>query len=113
MKNIITLIAENHVFANTVFLMMIAAGIIAATQMVKEDLPVMAEDMIEVSVVWEGADPTSVEEGILRKIEIFNPSKYDRNPFRFPVNEAEPETTIVGLYHTFYNMILAKKHSNK
>lgn len=70
MINLLKTIAQNRVFANIIFIVVLMAGGVAVSQMIKEDLPVMADDMVEVSMVWEGADPASVEEGILRKIEM-------------------------------------------
>lgn len=70
MNNFLRNIAENQIFANIIFVIILLAGGIAVSRMVKEDLPVMVHDMIEVNIVWEGADPVNVEEGILRKIEM-------------------------------------------
>lgn len=70
MTDILKKITGNRVFANIIFLVVFLAGGMAVTQMVKEDLPVMAEDMVEISIAWEGADLINIEEGILRKIEM-------------------------------------------
>ncbi|MCG8617172.1 MAG: efflux RND transporter permease subunit, partial [Desulfobacterales bacterium] len=70
MNSVMTYLAENRVFANIIFVTVMLAGVTAVSLMVREDLPVMAHDTVEVTIVWEGADPVNVEEGVLRKIEM-------------------------------------------
>ena len=69
MEKFVTAIARNTVFANILLLMIFAGGFIGATNMVREVFPYFSLDMVLVNVVWPGADPSEVEEGINRKIE--------------------------------------------
>ena len=67
--NLIKAFAKNPVFANLFMVTILMAGILAGSVMVREDMPEMNLDTIEVSVTYSGADPEEVEEGISRKIE--------------------------------------------
>lgn len=69
MKTIFAAFARNTVFANIVFVLFIVTGLIAAFNMLRESFPEFSLDMITVNVVYPGADPEEVEEGISRKIE--------------------------------------------
>ncbi len=69
MKELIATYARNRVFANILLFLTILAGIVAAGSMVREFFPEFALDIITVSVVYPGANPEEVEEGISRKIE--------------------------------------------
>ncbi|MCG8633075.1 MAG: efflux RND transporter permease subunit [Desulfobacterales bacterium] len=67
--NLIKAFARNPVFANLAMVTILMAGILAGTSMVREDMPEMDLDTIEISVTYPGADPEEIEEGISRKIE--------------------------------------------
>ena len=69
MRNLLAAFARNTVFANIVLAMVLLAGFMAAWNMVRETFPEFSLDIINVRVVWPGADPEEVEEGICRKIE--------------------------------------------
>ncbi|MCJ8500384.1 efflux RND transporter permease subunit [Desulfatitalea alkaliphila] len=69
MKALITAFARNRVFANIVLLILFGAGALAAYSMIRENFPEFSLDMITITVVYPGADPEEVEEGISRKIE--------------------------------------------
>ncbi|MBI9088642.1 MAG: efflux RND transporter permease subunit [Desulfobacterium sp.] len=69
MKQILSLFAGNTVFANILLVLVFMAGAFACFAMIKETFPAMEMDRISVSVVYPGADPEEVEEGISRKIE--------------------------------------------
>ena len=47
----------------------VVAGGLAAVSMIRENFPEFSVDVVTVSVVYPGADPEEVEEGISRKIE--------------------------------------------
>lgn len=69
MRGFITSFARNSVFANIFLGFIIVAGILAMMNMSRETFPDIHLDMIRVAVLWPGADPEEVEEGICRKIE--------------------------------------------
>ncbi|MDM8523204.1 efflux RND transporter permease subunit [Desulfococcaceae bacterium HSG8] len=69
MKQILTAFTRNTVFANIVLILILSAGGMALIFMVREVLPDVSMDEIQVSVQYPGADPEEVEEGITRKIE--------------------------------------------
>lgn len=69
MKGLVTALVGNNVFANVVLLTIISVGILAAMNMVREDMPEFSWNHLEVQVSFPGADPEEVEEGITRRIE--------------------------------------------
>ena len=69
MKRVLAAFARNTVFANIVLVMIFLAGGIATTSMIRENFPEFSLDMITISVLYPGADPEEVEEGICQKIE--------------------------------------------
>ena len=69
MRGFFTAFARNTVFANIVIFLIFFGGGMAVWQTPLETFPDLAVDMIGVQVVWPGADPEEVEEGICRKIE--------------------------------------------
>ncbi len=69
MKAVLKAFARNTVFANILLALLLVVGFLASRNMVRETFPEFSLDMITVSVVYPGADPEEVEEGICRKIE--------------------------------------------
>lgn len=69
MRGFFTAFARNKVFANIILLIFGLAGTLAYLNMVNETFPEFSLDMVVVQVIWPGADPEEVEEGIVRKIE--------------------------------------------
>lgn len=69
MKQIFLVFARNTVFANIVLVLIIVAGIMAATAMQRELFPDFSMDEIAVEVSYPGASPREVEEGVILKIE--------------------------------------------
>ncbi len=69
MKYLLTGFAQNRVFANLLMVTFLLAGILSVMIMVREDMPDMQMDTLVIDVVYPGADPEEVEEGISRKIE--------------------------------------------
>jgi multidrug efflux pump subunit AcrB len=69
MRNFIAALASNHVLANVVLLLILSCGLLAASSMVRESLPEITADIIQVRVALPGANPKEVEEGISRLIE--------------------------------------------
>ena len=69
MNRLIASFARNTVFANIVLVILLLAGTLAAFSMVRETFPQFSLDMIQIRILYPGADPEEVEEGICRKIE--------------------------------------------
>jgi len=69
MKRVLAAFARNTVFANIVLVLIFMAGGIATMSMIRENFPEFSLDMITISVLYPGADPEEVEEGICQKIE--------------------------------------------
>ena len=69
MKRLIAAFCNNNVFANILLVMIFVGGILAAVNMIRETFPEFSVDIIQISVMYPGADPEEVEEGISRKIE--------------------------------------------
>ena len=69
MKRVLAAFARNTVFANIVLVLIFLAGGIATTSMIRENFPEFSLGQITISVLYPGADPEEVEEGICQKIE--------------------------------------------
>ena len=69
MRDFIAWSARNSVFANLLMSILILVGVVAVFQIRSELLPQFALDRVSVGVVWEGASPEEVEEGVCVKIE--------------------------------------------
>jgi multidrug efflux pump subunit AcrB len=69
MKRVLAAFARNTVFANIVLVLIFLAGGIATMSMIRENFPEFSWDVITISVLYPGADPAEVEEGICQKIE--------------------------------------------
>ncbi|MCB9357970.1 MAG: efflux RND transporter permease subunit, partial [Calditrichaeota bacterium] len=69
MKTWIKWMAGNHVAANILMLTFIIGGFLLAPQVKQEVFPEIELDQIQVSVVFPGAGPLEVEDGIVRPIE--------------------------------------------
>ena len=69
MKGILAAFAKNTVFANILLVLVFMGGTMAVVSMVREPFPQFSLDMITITVVYPGADPEEVEEGICRKLE--------------------------------------------
>lgn len=65
----IAFMAKNPIAANLLMVILIAGGIWTAYNMQKEVFPQYQLDIVEVSVVYPGASPAEVEQGILRPVE--------------------------------------------
>ncbi|MEA1968734.1 MAG: efflux RND transporter permease subunit [Thermodesulfobacteriota bacterium] len=60
---------ENRVTVNLIMIFLIVAGLYTILDMRREMFPQFAVDMINVSIVYPGASPEEVEEGICIKVE--------------------------------------------
>jgi multidrug efflux pump subunit AcrB len=69
MNNAIRWFAANHVVANLLMAVIIAAGILTIPAITKEVFPEFDLDIITVSVRYLGAAPEEVEEGVCIKVE--------------------------------------------
>jgi multidrug efflux pump subunit AcrB len=69
MNGAIRWMAENHVAANLLMLVLIVGGLILGFSIKQEVFPDITLDRIQVSVAYPGAGPEEVEEGVIFKIE--------------------------------------------
>jgi len=69
MERLLGAFIRNRVFANIATVVIIVAGLLSVYRMIREFFPEISTDMIQVMVLYPGADPEEVEEGICRKIE--------------------------------------------
>ena len=69
MRSFLTACVGNTVLANVLLLTIVLVGTLAALNMVREGLPDVSTDNIEISVAYPGADPAETEEAISRRIE--------------------------------------------
>ncbi len=68
-QGLIAWFAANHVAANLLMLLIVAAGLISAVTIRKEMQPKFEIDFVRVAVPYPGAAPEEVEEGVVIKIE--------------------------------------------
>ncbi len=69
MNKLLAAFARNTVFANILLFLIFFAGFLAVKSMVRESFPEFSIDMISITVLYPGADPEEVEEGVNQKIE--------------------------------------------
>lgn len=69
MQNFYRALIGNTVFANVILVLIVILGLLAVNSITKESQPEMKIPIYSVSVVYPGADPEEVEEGVTRKIE--------------------------------------------
>ena len=69
MRNAVKWMAGNHVAANLLMMIFLVGGMIKLFSIKQEVFPEIALDMIQVNVIYPGAGPEEVEEGIILKIE--------------------------------------------
>jgi multidrug efflux pump subunit AcrB len=69
MNGAIRWMTENHVAANLLMVVLIIGGLLKAPDITQEVFPEIDLDRIQVTVVYPGAGPEEVEEGILLKLE--------------------------------------------
>ncbi len=69
MKGAIKWMANNHVAANLLMLLIIIGGLIKSSSVKQEVFPEISLDKIQVAVAYPGAGPEEIEEGIILKIE--------------------------------------------
>lgn len=69
LDKIVRLSVNNPVFVNLLFLLVVAAGLIGASRLPREQFPEVSLDAVVVEVVYAGATASDVEELIIRPIE--------------------------------------------
>ncbi len=69
MKSAIAWFARNHVAANLLMIVIIAAGLLTLPGITQELIPSIDLDLVTVSVVYPGASPQEVEASITNRIE--------------------------------------------
>ncbi|MHC4693268.1 MAG: efflux RND transporter permease subunit [Planctomycetota bacterium] len=68
-KGVLSWFAANHVAANILMVLIIAAGLLAIFTAKLEVFPELSLDMINISVPYRGASPADVEDGVLLRVE--------------------------------------------
>jgi len=68
-KGLLAWFAANHVAANLLMLLIIAAGLLTILTMKVEFFPEFTLDMITITVPYRGATPTDVEQGVILRVE--------------------------------------------
>lgn len=69
MNRAIAWFAENHVAANLLMMLLVAGGILSIPTIKQEIFPEIKLDVVTVSVLYPGAAPIEIEEGICIRIE--------------------------------------------
>jgi multidrug efflux pump subunit AcrB len=69
MKAAIAWFADNHVAANLLMMFILVSGLLIGFSIKLEVFPETSADRIRITVVYPGASPAEVEEGVVRKIE--------------------------------------------
>ena len=69
MKTAVKWMTHNHVAANLLMLILIVGGLMMAPKIQQEIFPEVSLDRVSITVVYPGAGPEEVEEGIIIKIE--------------------------------------------
>lgn len=69
MKGMIRWMAANHVAANLLMFVLIVGGLVIGKSVKQEVFPEIELDRIQVSVIYPGAGPQEIEEGIILQIE--------------------------------------------
>lgn len=69
MKGPIAWFANNHVAANLLLMLVVLAGLLAVSRMPQKSFPDLDIDIINVGVLYLGAAPEEVEEGVCIRIE--------------------------------------------
>ena len=69
MKRAIAWFAENHVSANLLMMVIVVGGISALGAIHQKTFPDVNIDMVQVSVIYLGAAPEEVEQGVCVRIE--------------------------------------------
>jgi len=69
LDRVIRLSVDNPVFVHLLFLLVVAAGIMAGTRLPREEFPEISLDKVGVSVAYRGATAADVEELVIRPLE--------------------------------------------
>jgi multidrug efflux pump subunit AcrB len=68
-QNFYRVLISNTVFTNVILVLIVLLGAFAVGAITKESQPEMEIPIYSVTVIYPGADPEEVEEGVTRKIE--------------------------------------------
>jgi len=69
MRSLIELMARNNIFANLLMIMILVAGIFGVASMNREFFPNISFDMVQINMLYPGATPSEIEEGICQRFE--------------------------------------------
>lgn len=102
MYNLLAALAANRVFANLMLFVILASGWFASQSMIREQMPEMSLDAINISVFYPGADPEEVEESVSRKIE--ETIKSMEGIDKFSTNSSEGSASVTIEVKTGYDV---------
>ena len=97
---IIRLSVDNPVFVNLLFFLVVAAGVIGALKLPREQFPEVSLDAVNVSVLYVGATAADVEELIIRPIEEELDNVSDVKRIESLANEGSGQVTVTFLAGT-------------
>ena len=69
MKGVIAWFADNGVAANLIMILIIVGGVVTLFGIKQEVFPEFSADVISVRVLYPGAAPEEVEEGVVVRVE--------------------------------------------
>ncbi len=69
MKSLINIMARNNIFANLLMIIILASGIFGVASMNREFFPNISFDMVQINMLYPGATPAEIEEGICQRLE--------------------------------------------
>ncbi len=69
MRSLIELMARNNIFANLLMIIILVSGIFGVASMNREFFPNISFDMVQINMLYPGATPAEIEEGICQRFE--------------------------------------------
>jgi len=69
MHSLLKIMARNNIFANLLMAMIILSGLFGASLMNREFFPNISVDFVQIEMLYPGATPSEIEEGICQRFE--------------------------------------------
>ena len=69
LRSLIAVGVHNPVLANVLMISLLVGGVLSAGKLVRETFPPFSIDIVTVDVVYPGASPETVEDGIITKLD--------------------------------------------